>query len=243
MRIALITDTHLGDPTTVSNNIDPKKNLELVLDDVSEKDIDMLVFAGDITETENYGWFFKRLKTFCPSYKAILGNHDNFAEVVKHFSHPSASSTELYYSHETETYKYLYMDSSSSRISDMQYAWLERESVTNKHLVIFIHHPILGLDTAMHRIYPLHGRKRINALLQQSLKPVTVFCGHYHMADSRQDGNITQHITPAVSFQVKKDSHEIEITSDHFGYRLIDLTEDGISTQLFINRVEGLIRE
>ncbi len=243
MRIALITDTHLGDPTPVSKGIDPKKNLELVLDSIGKKEIDLLLFAGDITETENYQWFFERLAAFCPDYKAILGNHDNHAEAVKYFTQPSASDTELYYSQEDETYKYIYLDSSSSHISNAQFAWLEREAATYKKLILFIHHPVLGIDTGMDHIYPLHGRDGINALLQGCKKPVAIFCGHYHMPDIRKEGNITQYVTPAVSFQVKKESPEIEITTDHFGYRLIDITDEEITTILFINRGNGFVEE
>lgn len=243
MRIALITDTHLGDPTTVSHSIDPKKNLELALTNIGEKDVDLLVFTGDITEIEHYEWFFERLSLFCPDYKIVLGNHDNHTEAVKYFKHPSASNTELYYSHEDVICKYLYLDSSSSNISDEQVAWLEKEIATDKSIVIFIHHPILGLNTGMDRIYPLHGRERINLILQQCGKKVTVFCGHYHMPDSRQDGNVIQHATPAISFQVKKDSQQIEITADHFGYRIINLEKDSITTQLYVNRGYGFVKE
>lgn len=242
MRIALITDTHLGDTTPVSMGINPKKNLELVLRDIAEKDIDLLVFAGDITEPEHYPTFFCNLSGLYPNYKAILGNHDVHDEVVKHFTHPSASDTELYYSYEDVEYKFIYLDSSSAQISDVQFSWLEREVDSEKKLVIFIHHPVLNLNTGMDRIYPLHGREHINALLQRCKKPVTIFCGHYHMPDARKDGNITQYVTPAVSFQVNKASLEIDINVDSFGYRIIDI-DDKISTSLFINTGNGFIEE
>jgi Icc protein len=243
MRIALITDTHLGDPTTVSHSIDPKKNLELALDSIAEKNADLLVFTGDIAEIEQYEWFFERLALSCPDYKIVLGNHDNHDKAVKYFKHPSAGTAGLYYSHEDALYKYLYLDSSTSHISNEQFAWLAREINTDKSIVVFIHHPILGIDTGMDRIYPLQGRGRITEILQQCTQKVTVFCGHYHMPDSRQDGNVTQYVTPAVSFQVKKNSGQIEIIADHFGYRIIDIEGPCVKTQLYVNRGYGFIEE
>jgi len=242
MRIAFITDTHLGDTTPTSRGIDPEKNLDSILDHIAEKDADLLVFAGDITQPGRYPEFFSKLADICPDQKTILGNHDDHDEVVKHFTHPSASDTELYYSYEDVEYKFIYLDSSSAHISDTQFDWLAKEVGTDKTSVVFIHHPVLGLDTGMDHTYPLQGRQRINALLQQCQKPVTVFCGHYHMPDARQDGNITQYITPAVSFQVNKASQVIDINVDSFGYRIIDIGER-ISTSLFINSGNGFIEE
>ncbi len=242
MLIALITDTHLGDTTPASLGADPEKNLDLVLSDITSKNIDLLVFTGDITEKEHHPCFFSKLATSCPGYKAIPGNHDVYTEIMKHFSQPSAGNDGLYYSHQDEKYKYIYMDSSSANISDTQYAWLEKETATPKNIIIFIHHPVLGVDTAMDTIYQLHGRDRINKLLQGCQNPVTIFCGHYHMPDTRQDGNITQYITPSVSFQVKKDAPQLEFNIDSFGYRLINVS-GAITTQLYINRGNGFTEE
>lgn len=233
-RIAFLTDTHLGDKTPASYGIDARKNLETVLEDIAHQNIDGLIFGGDITEPEEYQWFFSRLEQAHPDYKAVLGNHDDFKEAVKYFCHPSDGRNELYYSEEDDYYRYIYLDSSSAGISDTQITWLKEQLNTSKPPVVFIHHPVLGLGTAMDRIYPLKNRVKINDLLQQCNHPVTIFCGHYHMEDTRTDGNVTQHTTPAVSFQVKRESQSIEIYRGSFGYRLIDITETFITTKLVL---------
>jgi len=234
--IALITDTHLGDTQNRSEGYDPLKQFEDVLRNAALNNAAYLVFAGDITEPETYPYFFNRLHNAFPSYKAILGNHDNHTEAVKYYHHTSASSTELYYAEEDEYYKYIYLDSSSSYISDPQLQWLEQEIDTSKKIVMFIHHPILSVATGMDSIYPLKNRDALRTLLHQLSNDVTIFCGHYHMPDKQQVGNIVQYITPATSFQVKKDSDTIEIYTDYFGYRLITITPQSINTQLLINR-------
>ncbi|TRW23989.1 hypothetical protein FMM05_12590 [Flavobacterium zepuense] len=234
--IAFITDTHLGDTHTRCEGYNPAKQLDDVLNNSALQNATHLVFAGDITEPQMYPYFFNRLHSAYPNYKAILGNHDKHAEAVKHCHYKSASGTELYYSEEDEFYKYIYLDSSSSYISESQLQWLEQELDTSKKIVIFIHHPILAVATGMDSIYPLKNRDALRTLLHQLSNDVTIFCGHYHMPDKQQVGNIVQYITPATSFQVKKASDTIEVNTDSFGYRIITLKPQSVTTQLLINR-------
>lgn len=234
--IAHITDTHLGDTTPAQFGIDARKNLAHVLDDIALQNIDSLVFGGDITASSEYEWFFSRLQHYCLDFKAVLGNHDDFTEAVKYFKQPSKSGNALYYSEEDSHYKYLYLDSSSSTIDDNQLSWLKHQLGCSKKIIIFIHHPIIGFNTGMDNIYPLKNRESLEALLQQAYNNVYVFCGHYHMPDARTHGNITQFVTPATSFQVKKESQKIDIYNGAFGYRLITLTSHSVSAQLHLNK-------
>jgi Icc protein len=232
--IAFITDTHLGDNTPPRFGIDARHNLQLVLDDIALQNVDSLVFGGDVTHTDQYEWFFNHLQKFCPGFKAILGNHDNHAEAVKHYRQPSAGSNALYYAEEDSDAKYIYLDSSSSVIDGAQLAWLTTQLDTPKQILLFIHHPVLGFSTGMDTAYPLKNRDAIAALLQQSPAKVHIICGHYHMADIRTLGNITQYVTPATSFQVKKESAIIDIYNGAFGYRLITVTTATVTTQLYV---------
>jgi len=234
-RIAHITDTHLDDPSALGRGIDPRKNLTDVLETIVTQNIDELVFTGDIGGPETLGWFFDKLEEYKPGFKITLGNHDAFTDAVKHFTHPSEGVNELYYSEEDEYYKHIFMDSSSGTVSMAQLDWLSQQVTTAKKIVVFIHHPILGLDTAVDTVYPLHNRDDVQQLLQQSRQQVTVFCGHYQMPDKRSSGKIIQYITPAVSFQVKKFAREIEVTTNLFAFRIITLTEHAVKTQLMVN--------
>lgn len=233
--IAHITDTHLGDPTTLDYGIDTKKNLKAILEDTAGK-VDDIIITGDLGNKDKLTWLFEKTESYMPGFKIILGNHDDYKD-VKEFYHntKSASESELYYTLEDEFYKYIFMDSSSSVISQAQLEWLTAEINTLKKIIVFIHHPILGFETGMDKTYPLQNRDTVNEILQQSRNPLTVFCGHYHMPDKRQDRKITQYITPASSFQVKKNSREIEINGKSFGYRLIMINENTVETRLITN--------
>lgn len=239
-RIAFITDSHLGDPSAISKGINPDKNLEEVLKHVSDIGIDELIFGGDMGYDDTYQHFFKMLEKYKPGFKIVLGNHDNLQEVKKYY--PGQFHDDgLYYSTEDDFYKYIWLDSSTEIINNKQLDCLANEINTIKKIIVFIHHPIIGFDTGMDVTYPLKNRDEVNVILQQCRQSATIFCGHYHMPDKRTEGRITQYITPALSFQVKKNSTDIDIIAPYFGYRLITLTENNIRTRLVTNYYDRFI--
>ncbi|WP_417353237.1 metallophosphoesterase family protein [Flavobacterium alkalisoli] len=234
--IAHITDTHLGDPTAIDRGANPKKNLKAILDHIALDKFDDIVVTGDLADKDDLPWFFEKLENYKPGFKITLGNHDIFSQVIPFYKNTKTEGEdELYYSHEDEFYKYIYMDSSSGEISEPQLAWLSQEINTLKHIVLFVHHPILGFPTGMDTTYPLKNRDTVNDILQESRHNITVFCGHYHMPDKRTDRKITQYITPSTAFQVKKNSPTIEINTNSFAYRIITLEENSIKTSLVTN--------
>jgi Icc protein len=238
-RIAHITDTHIDDPTALDRGIDPRNNLHAILEHIADIGIDEIVFTGDIGMPGTYNWVFEQLSRYSPAFKITLGNHDELPEALQHYSNTkSAGKDGLYYAHEDDVYKYIYMDSSAGEISDVQLQWLEAEATTLKKVILFIHHPILGFETGMDKTYPLQNRDSVNEILQQCKQEVTVFCGHYHMPDKRTDRKVTQYITPAVSFQVKKHSPVIDINVASFGYRIITLTSDSVKSTLVTSRYD-----
>ncbi|HEY1008004.1 MAG TPA: metallophosphoesterase, partial [Sphingobacteriaceae bacterium] len=207
--------------------INPRLNLKKILDDVESRGVEEVIFGGDIGEPSAYRSFFESLRKF--RLRLTPGNHDSKNAVRGFFqTDVPADWLEWYHSSEDDRYKYILLDSSAGSISTEQFSWLQQEVQTPRHLVIFIHHPILAADTAIDREYPLGGRDQIADLLRSSGNPVTVFCGHYHMDDEQVQGNITQVISPAASFQLRR-AEEMEIDTSFFGYRLITFREEGIS--------------
>jgi len=243
-RIAHITDTHFDDATALDRGSDPRINFEKVLEHIKSQNVDEIVFTGDIGHErtgfeQTYDFLFNGLDAAGLPYKVILGNHDYYNVAMERYKGATAGQGELYFSHEDNSCKYIYLDSSAAFISPEQYEWLEQEVSTSLKIILFIHHPIIGLhNTGMDRIYPLRGRERIVRLLQQCTHKVTVFCGHYHMIDARENGNIIQYITPSIAFQVRKDSPSIHIYTDYFGYRTIDIGKE-ITTRVYTNGGNG----
>ena len=228
-KIAFITDIHLGEQFPIDNNVNSKDNFEKVLTDISKRNIKKIIFGGDIGDASSHNYFFERLKDY--SLNLVIGNHDKNNEVAKHFF-KSIAANELYYNIENDNYKYIFLDSSSDEISNNQLQWLKLELITTKKVILFIHHPILEIETAVDKLYPLKNREILKSELVEFGKKITLFCGHYHMNSEIEFKNITQFITQSMSFQILKNVKEIEIDNSSFGYRIINLQDDKIETEI-----------
>lgn len=230
-KIAYVTDTHLGEEFPVSVGVDTQKNWQRVLNDISARKIKHVIFGGDIGDRLANQSFFDTLKAYNMSIS--LGNHDDFDEVIQHYKNdidPNRSA--LYYSQEHGAYNFIFLDSSKGIIEGEQFQWLQKELLTPKKILLFIHHPILGIPSEVDEKYPLLDRDRLKNELLKVSNTITLFSGHYHFEDLSIYENIHQYVTPACSFQVEKIPNEIKIDTSTFGYRIIDLTEDGIRTEL-----------
>ncbi|MBN8642935.1 MAG: metallophosphoesterase family protein [Flavobacteriales bacterium] len=228
-RIAYITDVHLDEQFPIDNNVNPKQNLEIVLQDISKQGVNEIIFGGDIGEASSHIYFFDALKPF--TFKLVLGNHDKFKNVKDHFI-IDKSKNELYYKVEDENYLYLFLDTSTDEISNSQLLWLQSELKINKKILVFIHHPILPINTPVDNQYPLKNREELKSILLHQKNNITVFCGHYHMNDEFELENIKQITTQSLSFQLVKNADKIQIDNLNFGYRIIEIHEDKIETHL-----------
>jgi 3',5'-cyclic-AMP phosphodiesterase len=228
-KIAFLTDVHLDETFPADNKVDAKKNFETVLADIEARGIQEIIFGGDIGNATAHPYFFAALKSF--SVKLILGNHDHFEEIIKHKTAPNLKD-EFYYTQEDDNYTYIFLDSSLEVISTVQLDWLSTALHTSKNIILFIHHPIIAVDTPVDKTYPLKNRAAVQAALVTSEKAITIFCGHYHLQDESIYKNIKQIITPSLSFQIVKNAEAIKIENSHFAYRIITIEENGIDTEL-----------
>jgi Icc protein len=228
-QIAFITDIHLDEQFPLDKNVDPKKNFETVLADIEKRNIKEVIFGGDIGEPTAHKYFFDNLQNLSVNF--ILGNHDEFKFVKNHFQ-KELSRKELYYKLEDENYQYIFLDTSVDELSKTQLIWLQSELTDNKELILFVHHPVLEIETPVDKVYPLKNREELKSVLLIFKNNVTIFCGHYHMNDEQQLKNIKQYTTQSMSFQLIKNATEIEVDNKNFGYRIIEIHNDKIETEL-----------
>ncbi|MFL1897226.1 metallophosphoesterase family protein [Aquimarina sp. 2-A2] len=231
-KIAYITDIHLDEKFPVDCGVDAQKNWKILLEDISSRQINQIIFGGDIGLKSSNKWFFDSLKEY--NLAITLGNHDFFDEVIKYYNFEnSRNQAELYYTQELEYFKFIFLDSSKGFISEQQFNWLTTELITLKKIVIFIHHPILAIEAEVDKRFALQQRERIQTVLLSSKNEIYIFCGHYHFNDTQHIENIIQQVTPASSYQVEKLLGVIEINNAaEFGYRIIELKKDTIQTNL-----------
>ena len=180
--ITYITDLHAEEDFPKNNGVDEKARWNHILEDIKSRGITNIVFGGDIGTPESNAWFFDSLKDF--SVDITLGNHDTFDEVVQHFGSDLSSVTgQLCYSKEDDFFRYIFLDSSKGVINQEQLNWLNNELQFQKKKLVFIHHPVIGINVEADRAYTLADRDQVLEILTNSAQPIILFCGHYHMND------------------------------------------------------------
>ena len=230
-KIAYITDIHLDEQFPKELGVDTRKNWQWILKDVASKNIDEVIFGGDIGELASNEWFFLSLKPF--KLRLSAGNHDQFQEIIKYYRPDLMSARkELYYAFEDDFFKYIFLDSSLGEIGPAQFTWFEKELHTGKKIALFIHHPLLTVNSVIDKLYPLKNREKIKSALFQLTNKVFIFCGHYHCSDEKTEKNITQLVTLAASYQIEKNSETLKTSNQLFGYRIIQIDKDNIESAL-----------
>ncbi|OGU34754.1 MAG: hypothetical protein A2068_05345 [Ignavibacteria bacterium GWB2_35_6b] len=238
-KFAVITDTHFEEQFPIENGADAKKNWEIILKDVLKREINHIVFNGDIGTEESNKWFFDSLKKYDINYNVILGNHDTFSSAIKHYNPGLPENrNELYYSIEESNHKYIFLDSSTNIISPIQLEWLRENIITNKNIVLFIHHPVLETGATPQREYPLYESDKLKNMLTQTGKEINIFCGHLHLNDERSEGNINQFVTPSACYQAKRNSATTEKDNINFGYRVVEINNGIVSSEVIMFKKE-----
>ena len=92
----------------------------------------------------------------------------------------------------------------------------------------------MGIEAEVDKRFALKGRNKIKTELLNLENDVTIFCGHYHFEDERNNGNIRQYITPASSYPIEKIPNEIKVSNDTFGYRIIEFYKKEINSDLIM---------
>jgi hypothetical protein len=227
-RIAYVTDHHLDEAFPEQHGVDGWRNWKRVLEDISTQGITGIVIGGDIGEAT--ARFFQSLAGY--SWQLTPGNHDDYRQLKKYLPTQDGDRNNHFHIEEDASFRYLYLDTSSGALPEDQRYRLEEALDTEKQVIVFLHHPVLPVNTMVDKLYAQQNRETVKECLQQSKKPVTLFCGHYHMPDDQTAGKIRQFITPACSFQITPSAEEIIIDSSTFGYRIISFANGALETSL-----------
>ena len=246
--LAFFTDAHLGQKLVGKNEIasdrmgyeetpqEHELHLRLVLDDIARKGISKVVFGGDIGPAHSIRGFFELLRAYAFDVSLILGNHDTYGNVAPYYDMGGSTvAGKLCYSQQDPHLKRIFLDTSDNVVGDGQRKWLARELDGVRQAAIFLHHPILPLDTPIDRTgAALRDRDEVRSLLIGMDCRISLFCGHYHMIDEAREANIRQYVSPAVSYQIVKQSERLKADTGTFGYRILEINEEEIKTQIVL---------
>lgn len=239
------TDVHLGQRLVASEDHasdkmsyedaqdENEEHLRRILDDVSRLGLREIVFGGDIGSRSAPSRFFEILDQYGVAPSMVLGNHDTYADVAHRAGiGRGAVEGKLCSSHDDGIWRLITLDTSDNSIGACQLAWLAGELQGASRVALFVHHPVLAIDTPIDRSgAALIDRQDLRALLETAACDVSIFCGHYHMIDEVREANIRQFATPAVSYQIVKWADRVQVDIRTFGYRIVEFEGPDIRTK------------
>lgn len=241
MRIAFLTDLHLGAEGEQPQDVNVRQNFLDALAYLAELKPNCLVLGGDICNgTDNvaiYQWVKQQVDKLPFPYYVIPGNHDDSTIIadVFHKNHDMYDG-ELYYALPLEGRPALFLDSSKGEFSAAQWAWF-RDYLTalrDNNVVVFMHHPPLPADVLfMDRKYPFRQSDEFLELVRDLPCHVTVVCGHYHVDKVVQRGNLLVLLSPSTFYQMKQDTPSFAVDNYQIGIREINLTTHGTNSTVF----------
>ncbi|MFZ1456229.1 MAG: metallophosphoesterase [Saprospiraceae bacterium] len=232
MKIGFITDLHIDNEGILPFDVDVRLRIQRVISYLKNKNYDLIIFGGDLCNIEGnieiYEWLKKQMDEVDVSYHIIAGNHDDTTLMADVFGiQHLVTENELYYHLSfVNTGDIYFLDTSKGSMSDQQYLWLEDKIINHIHddIVICMHHPpVLAGSKHMEPKYFFTQSERFKSLCDRNpLKRFIIFSGHYHMARTVFQDNITLFISPATSVQIDPNSEEFLIRDTiNFGYREI----------------------
>jgi len=230
MRIAQITDFHIGKEGEDTYGVDVRANFLKILEAACALQPDELMLSGDLCfdkgEAEIYAWIRPHLEKTGIPYRLISGNHDDPQLMAEAFGLEALlEAGELYYRADYGPFPALFLDTTPYLVSETQLKWLVGQLATHSgDWLIFMHHPpLLAGVQYMDDHYPLKNHAEILALLQKHPGRVQVFCGHYHADRVVTAGNVTVYVTPSCFFQIHPFAKAFTVDHYRIAFREIEL--------------------
>ena len=238
MKIAFITDLHIGDVGEKPWGVDVRQNFLDALEVLAALKPNCLVLGGDLcNETGDraiYEWIQQEVNKLPMPCYVISGNHDDAVILADVFRNThDLHDGELYYALPLEGHPVLFLDSSMGKLSAAQWVWLYDYLVAlrDNNVLIFMHHPPLPADVVfMDTGYPFQQTDEFLNLVRNLPCHVTVVCGHYHVEKTVQRGNLLVLLSPSTFYQIQQATPEFAIDNYRIGIREINLTTHGMTS-------------
>jgi Icc protein len=247
VKIAQITDIHIGPLNERYLGIDLRENFLRTLDDVVKNKPDYIILSGDLAydmgEKESYVWVKSEMEKIDIPYRIMAGNHDSVSNMARVFDVKSKiKNGMLYYQDNLGGHPFLFLDSEPDLVAKEQLDWLlECDENLDKQALLFIHHPpCLCAHQFMDRKYSLRNIEELQDCLKQLHNIKAVFCGHYHFEKSIWLGDLAVYVCPATQMQISPDSEEFEVLSNKPGWRMITWDGTNLNTSTHYINVDDL---
>lgn len=237
MKIAVISDLHIGDANERIRDIAVRDNFLKVLIDIKERKVDLLIINGDLVDNplnkEAYLWIKTHLQALGIPYLVVAGNHDDPQIITRVFNIKSQSEWPHGGRYKIDDINFICLDSSSSVIDSQQLKMLNQElDAAVEFTVLVMHHPpcLMGC-TYMDRKYPLKNPDRLSKVIQNRAQLKLILCGHYHTDRMVVQDGLPILITPSTMMQLDSHCDFSRVQSYQAGWRYIEIAGKSIRTE------------
>jgi len=239
LRIAQVSDIHIGPTEQPVQVIDVRANFLKTLETILEKAVDLVVISGDIAadraEPEAYQWVANVLKDYPLPYVLMGGNHDRVSTMAKFFDLKNdLKNGMLYFKRELKGKHLFFLDSSTNVVPVEQLHWLRDEAAKiDEEILLFLHHPpaICGCEF-MDTKYPLKNIDEVRRVFKQIPNLHNIFVGHYHAEKFVVQDGKNIHLTPSTFMQIDTRTPFFQMEHTSPGWRIIDWYDGRLDTEV-----------
>lgn len=241
MRIAVISDLHIGNPNKMIRDIDVRGNFLTVIREIQQLGVDLLIVNGDLVDDPfnegAYRWIKKIIQELNIPYLVVAGNHDSPSILSNVFNFPVSSSKRFFYSLKVKELDFICLDSSAGEISNDQLDGLEKKlKMVSSSCFLLLHHPpCYSGCTYMDRKYPLQKQENVWKVIQATNKVRAIICGHYHTGRTILYQGTSIFITPSTMMQIDPSYDSYHVESYSPGWRYIEIDDRGVRSTVKYN--------
>lgn len=246
-RIVQLTDLHIfRNPETLLKGVATWHFFEQVLEHLKQLNPqpDAVVITGDHTHDElpeTYSAVRQMLNPWIDRLWQVPGNHDDRRLLRSIFSDRVSGSGDqpIRFRFEAPGWLCLGLDthvpgSVAGRLDEEQLAWIKTELLASRETrcALFMHHPPVLLNSVWMDAIGLSGRELLADLCSHENRIRLICCGHVHHESHGQLAQAAVRTTPSTGIQFAPDSDAPKFVPGQPGFRIIDLTPSGYSTEI-----------
>lgn len=239
LRIAQISDIHVGPTNDLVQNIDVRLNFLKALDSIRNKSIDLVVLSGDIAydrgEAGAYEWVASIMKEYPLPSVVMGGNHDKVSTMEKFFDiADDMKNGMLYFKRVIKGHHLFFLDSSTNQVQTEQLEWLKLEAAkVDDEVMLFMHHPPAICDCLfMDTKYSLHNIEEVRSAFKKIHNLHNIFVGHYHTEKFIVQDGKNIHLTPSTFMQIDTRTPNFRMEHTSPGWRIIDWNDGRLETEV-----------
>ena len=247
VRILQLTDLHVfQDPEACLKGIPTRELLADVVRHICEsgQTFEHVVVTGDHTHdemAESYQAVRQILSPWLDRLWQVPGNHDDRAGLRSVFGDrvSGVGQDRITFSFSAGQWLCLGVDTHvpgavPGKIEAAQIDWIRQQiqSINPARIALFMHHPPVDIGSLWMDRIGLSGKELLHELFHSERRIELVCCGHVHHEFWSQVGNAKIYTTPATGLQFSPTGSQPTFVAEPPGYRVIELTDDGFSTNV-----------